>query len=361
MTTPTARYALSKIVEATDNVDVVADFNNNWDAIDLKLGSQPCTSSTRPSAPVEGMQIFESDTGATRTYSGSAWLPAEIMIATSSAMPSNPITGDLVYITNHPSIALWNGSAWMYQTLAVVTSTTRPVSFITNGTVIYETDTKRFLIYNGTAWENKAFANFVCTSTTHPATPFQGLEIYETDTGLNAVYTGSAYSYQMTQIAPTQILSATTASVTFSSIPAVNNLVLKWRVKSNTTLVDLGIRVDGSSTAANYLSAKVSGRGSAATSAAVLGTDSYGQIGLAALSTPASYFSNGSLEIAGWGTATGFLSYSGTSAVFDTSSSYAAEVYAGLYLAVGPHTSLTVLPASGSFVAGSTFALYAAP
>lgn len=32
-----------------------------------------CTSGTRPSSPVEGMTIYETDTDAIRTYSGSAW------------------------------------------------------------------------------------------------------------------------------------------------------------------------------------------------------------------------------------------------------------------------------------------------
>lgn len=33
-----------------------------------------CTSSTRPSAPITGRMIYETDTGLVRTYSGSAWV-----------------------------------------------------------------------------------------------------------------------------------------------------------------------------------------------------------------------------------------------------------------------------------------------
>lgn len=62
MTTLTARYGLAKIVLGSDNVDVVTDFNNNWDALDLKVGSQVCTSSTLPSTPPQGMQAMTTDT-----------------------------------------------------------------------------------------------------------------------------------------------------------------------------------------------------------------------------------------------------------------------------------------------------------
>lgn len=61
MTTLTARYGLVKIVEATDNVDVVGQFDNNWDAIDLKLGSQVCTFSTLPASPPQGMTAIATD------------------------------------------------------------------------------------------------------------------------------------------------------------------------------------------------------------------------------------------------------------------------------------------------------------
>ena len=356
MGTTTARYGFFKPA-LTDNVDIVADFNNNYDAIDLKLGSQVCTSSTRPASPIEGMQIFESDTGATRTYSGSAWLPAEIMVATSSSMPSNPITGDLVYITNHPSIALWNGTAWMYQTVAIVTSTTRPISFIANGTMIYETDTNRFLAYNGTTWVNKAYSNFVCTSSTHPATPFQGLEIYETDTSMNAVYSGSNYLYGLQQLAPTQILGATTASVTFSSIPAVTRLQLVARFRYSTTgAVDVMMQLDGN-TGSNYLWTKlesnatvVSGtRSGALTTSAKLGVLS---------GTNASNFGSGQYTIDGWANATGFCTWTGTYANYDSATADWAATIAGMFAVVGPHNAVKIFPSANSFAAGSQFSIY---
>lgn len=193
MTTTTTRYGLVKIQPLSDNVDVVVDFNNNWDAIDLKLGSQVCTSSTRPASPVQGMDIYETDTGATRTYSGSAWAPSPLMVATSSARPANPITGDTIYETDTGAIAVYvGGGNWRYRSVYNGTSSTRPTS-VASGASLYETDTKRFLIYNGSSWENKAYIAFVCTSSTHPSSPFQGLVIYETDKSRALIYDGANY------------------------------------------------------------------------------------------------------------------------------------------------------------------------
>lgn len=74
----------------------------------------------------------------------------------------------------------------------VCTSTTRPAS-PNAGQEIYETDTTRLLVWSGTAWEQKAFATLVCTSSTRPAAPFQGMQIFETDTGNTSIWSGAAW------------------------------------------------------------------------------------------------------------------------------------------------------------------------
>ncbi|MET0786817.1 MAG: hypothetical protein ABWY25_08940 [Paenisporosarcina sp.] len=69
-------------------------------------------------------------------------------------------------------------------------STARPVGgSLFTGLAIYETDTKRFYIYNGSSWVYSG-GLWVCTSTTRPANPFQGMEIYETDTKKFLIYNG---------------------------------------------------------------------------------------------------------------------------------------------------------------------------
>jgi hypothetical protein len=50
----------------------------------------PCTSSTRPAAPRTGQEIYETDTGATALYSGTAWLHGATQVGTSILGASAP-------------------------------------------------------------------------------------------------------------------------------------------------------------------------------------------------------------------------------------------------------------------------------
>lgn len=387
MTTTTARYGLTKINPASDNVDVVVDFNNNADAIDLKLGTQVCTSSTRPSSPVQGMLAFETDTTFTRVYKGAAWQSAGnavgssgsrpaspiqgdmlyetdttfmrtrgaaawngfIPSATASAMPANPIQGDICYVSDKVAIATYNGTQWFYTSIIPCLSSSRPGANIKAGTAIYETDTTRLLVYNGASWEQKAFGVFVCTSSTHPASPFQGIEIYETDTGLSAVYNGSNYMYGVQQLAPAQSVSAA-ASVTFSGLPAVNRLMLAWRLRSSTAGTSLGIQIDGDTTSGHYIWAKNSAH-NAGVSAASSSGDTHIEIGTIAGNSTANYFSCGTLFINGWNATNGFCNTDSISNAWDNNTtSYWVENQGGMYVSTAvAHTSVKLIPGSGTF------------
>lgn len=193
MTTYTARYGFPQINEGSDNVDVVNDFNVPWATLDTVLGTQVCTSTTRPSSPVVGQLIYESDTGyvrkyltsdvwqtvgnavntsstrptsnilagdeeyetdtgSSRTWSGSAWSNA-LNRGTASALPVNPLQGDVTYLTDKVGLAYYSGSAWHYATTIGCTSGTRPSgSALQTGTTIYETDTGRTMVYTGSQW-----------------------------------------------------------------------------------------------------------------------------------------------------------------------------------------------------------------
>jgi hypothetical protein len=73
--------------------------------------------------------------------------------------------------------------------IIVCTSTTRPTGgSLFTGLAIYETDTKKFYIYDGGAWIYRG-GTFICTSASRP-TPFVGMEIYETDTKKSLIYNG---------------------------------------------------------------------------------------------------------------------------------------------------------------------------
>jgi hypothetical protein len=182
----------------------------------------------------------------------------------------------------------------------------------------------------------------------------QGMFAFVTDVGMMAVYNGSAWMYIATEVAM-QTLSGTTASVTFSGLPPAGRLVLVWRARNTgASSGDLEMQIDGATT--NYQSAKIQGR--SATTTIITTATTYAPIGII-VGTTASYFSSGVATLDGWGTSTGFMSYSGTSAAFDTTSSYWTEIYNGQYLAAGPHSSIKLMPGVGSFAAGSVFSLYA--
>lgn len=61
MSTTTSRLGLLK-PDGSENVDVQTQLNDNYDAIDLAVGFQVVTSSTRPANPYPGKGIAESDT-----------------------------------------------------------------------------------------------------------------------------------------------------------------------------------------------------------------------------------------------------------------------------------------------------------
>jgi hypothetical protein len=74
MATTTTKLGLTK----PDFVDVVdiTDLNNNADALDAAVGSTIVTSATRPVSPFTGQVIFETDTGRSFVWDGSAWQSA---------------------------------------------------------------------------------------------------------------------------------------------------------------------------------------------------------------------------------------------------------------------------------------------
>lgn len=77
--------------------------------------------------------------------------------------------------------------------IIVCTSSTRPTGgSLFEGLGIYETDTDRFYMYNGSTWIYRG-GLWLCTSGTRPASPFEGLEIYETDTDKKYIYNGSVW------------------------------------------------------------------------------------------------------------------------------------------------------------------------
>lgn len=75
MGTTTTRLGLYKpLTDGSELVNVSQDIDAAYDKIDLAVGYQSCTSSTRPSTPYSGKPIQESDTA--RTYFSNGSVPA---------------------------------------------------------------------------------------------------------------------------------------------------------------------------------------------------------------------------------------------------------------------------------------------
>jgi hypothetical protein len=107
MATNTTKLGLIK----PDFVDVVdiTDLNSNADDIDAAVGFTICTNATRPGSPWTGQSIFETDTGDSFIWDGSAWQPGGGggSIEISATAPSSPAAGDLWWDSD-------NGNLYIY-------------------------------------------------------------------------------------------------------------------------------------------------------------------------------------------------------------------------------------------------------
>jgi hypothetical protein len=251
--------------------------------------------------------------------------------------------------------AFYSGSAWHMSNIIVCTTTTRPSgSALAVGSAIFETDTTRLMVWDGSGWENKS-GSVALTSTTHPATSGQGLQVYETDTGVNSLYTGSFWAYNLMQIAPTQTVSGAT-SVTFSTIHPVKRLLILWRGHLTTTgTADLEMQIDNDSTA-HYTWAKITSRGAAASASDGAGATTFHKIGVLG-GTTASYSGNGAVWFDGWNMSTTFATFTASSTTWDSATSYWNELYSGLYGVAGPHNTVKIF-CSSAF--NGEFSLYGA-
>ena len=77
-----------------------------------------------------------------------------------------------------------------------VTTAQRATLTPTVGQAVWDSDLRQLMVYinaaGGNAWQPVG-NTIVCSSTTRPSTPFEGQEIYETDTNKTLVYNGSSW------------------------------------------------------------------------------------------------------------------------------------------------------------------------
>jgi len=156
-----------------------------------------------------------------------------------------------------------------------------------------------------------------------------------------------------------QLLAATVASVTFSGIPStMTGLRLRWRARIDAAvnLQFIGARYNSDASAV-YSWHYTQGLNATA-SAAPFSAQTYAMIGFCTgASAPANVYGSGVANFIGWDIALNpsFNHYS--EALGTGVANFASTNGGGVMAATGTWTSLQVVPASGSFVAGSSFEL----
>lgn len=194
------------------------------------------------------------------------------------------------------------------------------------------------------------------TSSTHPPNPWTSMQIYETDTGLNAMWNGTAWEYPP-QVVWSTTLATNQASVTTPTLTQVFNFLRLeyWVHRTAAGSTDLTMQVD-SVTTNNYLWSKMESSSTTqgnSHSGAATNIMKVGTLG----GTTSAYFSTGSVTIGGWASSGGYLTTTGTAALFDSNTVDFIDVTGSLFAGTGPHSTLTFAPLAGSLQAGSRFLL----
>jgi hypothetical protein len=153
-------------------------------------------------------------------------------------------------------------------------------------------------------------------------------------------------------------LGTTTASVTFSSIPATyTDLLLKISSRNNDIYNEIHFRFNGN-TGSNYSGRNLYGTGSAAVSSSSSSLTSLQNLTVQSVSTQtANTFGNTELYIPNY-TSSNNKSVSADGVQENNATSAQAMLGAGLWAQSAAITSIEAFPSIGSFVTHSTFYLY---
>jgi hypothetical protein len=154
-----------------------------------------------------------------------------------------------------------------------------------------------------------------------------------------------------------QTLSSSTASITFSSLPAFSHFTIRWHARGDAATVtqNMNMQVNGV-TSSSYLSQFVDANNT--TVAGNLSLTANLLIGtLPGTSSNANYFGAGIVEINGAQDAN-YTPIVATSVNLGNSATGIAGVFGGATTGIGPVTSVKLYPASGNFVSGSRFSIY---
>jgi hypothetical protein len=202
------------------------------------------------------------------------------------------------------------------------------------------------------------------TSTTHPATPWAGMQIYETDTGLSAQWTGTAWQYPP-QLITKRVLNASAASLTLSGIPQVfTHLQLVVSAKSDGTSVAgfdaANLQLNGVATASyQWSTIWVTQGGAVSTTGATAQTSSqFAEVWNAHFGTQGRGIVT--VEIPNYSDVNNVKGFTSSVSASDGGTAGITQFYTGA-LGSGSTaavTSIKLLMGVGNFVADSTFSLY---
>ena len=163
------------------------------------------------------------------------------------------------------------------------------------------------------------------------------------------------------QLLSTATLTApTTASVTYTPTSPVTRILCLWGARSSfaATAVQLYLQMNGD-TAAHYTYCANQNNNTTVAGAYSNGLATAIQIGtITAASGNANYWASGMFVVEGADQTTHAVTAQGTGAAVTSNTNMYSGTYSGMWAATTPITSLTLSPASGSFIAGSQFTFY---
>lgn len=151
--TLTAKLGL-KMPDVGDFYDVLK-FNFNVQKIDDNIGVVICTSSTRPSSPWNGQQIYETDTRFSYVRSAGAWVQFYGYLTLAASAGTRPSTGlyngYAIWRTDMKWTEVYDGTAWRVQG-TVSTSSLANITDPATDQIAFRTVDRSLYRYTGSVW-----------------------------------------------------------------------------------------------------------------------------------------------------------------------------------------------------------------
>lgn len=146
------------VADTSDTIDYTAHIGNNWATIDGLMGAVDCLSTARPSNTYKGQIVYERDSKryaqniGTKASPSWSYMSHMALPVTAASMPtSGLVNGTMAYATDANALAIYDGT-FHWKTNMSATSSARP-TLVEVAATIYETDTTRSMVYDGTNWK----------------------------------------------------------------------------------------------------------------------------------------------------------------------------------------------------------------